>query len=119
MQRELRVVIVDDGEHIREILRRMLASIGAEVIAELSSGEEAIAWISGNEAEAIVMDIQMPGLGGVEATRQIKQIAPHVAVYGFTGWGSSEAAAMIEAGASGVFEKTKMKELLDAIRADF
>lgn len=114
-----RALVVDDDEQIREILRRLLASAGARVVAEVSSGEDALAWMSVNEAELVIMDIHMPGMGGVQATREIKAAKPGVTVFGFTGWGTADAEALLQAGASAVFEKTKLPALLEAIETTF
>lgn len=108
-------IVVDDDEHIREILRRLLPSAGVEIVAELTSGEEAVAWMADNNAALVIMDIGMAGMGGSEATRRIKESHPEVLIFGFTGWGSADAAEMLRAGASAVFEKTKLPDLLAAI----
>ena len=109
-------VIVDDDEDIRRILRRMMTMAGVDVVAELTSGEEAVEWMSDNDVELVVMDVQMAGMGGTEATRRIKAIKPTATIFGFTGWGEDEARAMVEAGAAAVFEKTKLPELIEAIK---
>ena len=110
-------VIVDDDEDIRRILRRMMATAGVDVVAELTSGEEAVEWMSDNDARLIIMDVQMAGMGGTEATRRIKSIKPSTTIFGFTGWGEDEANAMVQAGATEVFQKTKLPELIAAIEA--
>lgn len=114
---EATIVIVDDDEDIRRILRRMMPLAGAEVVAELASGEEAVDWMASNDARLMVMDVQMAGIGGTEATRRIKAAKPETTIFGFTGWGRAEAEEMVQAGASAVFEKTKLPDLIEAIRA--
>ena len=109
-------LIVDDEEDIRKILRRVLPTAGLEVAGEVASGEEALAWLAERSVDVVVLDIQMPGLGGVETTRRIKESSPDVMVFGFTGWGSADRDAMLAAGAEGVFEKTKLPSLIEAIR---
>lgn len=108
-------IVVDDDRHIREIVCRLLPSVGVEVVAELSSGEEAVAWMADNDAAFVIMDIQMPGLGGIAATRAIKNSKPTTVIFGFTGWGTTAADAMVEAGAAAVFEKTNLPDLLKAV----
>lgn len=115
----IRGIIVDDDEQIREILRRMLPMAGVEVCAELSSGEAAVEWMAENEAEVVVMDIHMPGIGGTEATRLILSSKPATLVFGFTGWGPDDAEALKGAGARAVFDKTQFPQLLAAIRDNF
>lgn len=109
-------LIVDDDEDIRKILRRALPSAGLQVAGEVASGEEALAWLAEQSVEVVVLDVQMPGLGGVETTRRIKESSPDVIVFGFTGWGSAARDEMLAAGATGVFEKTKLPLLVQAIR---
>lgn len=111
-----RALIVDDDEDIRKILRRVLPSAGVEVAGEVASGEAALEWLESERVDVVVLDIQMPGLGGVETTRRIKQSSPDVMVFGFTGWGSADREEMLTAGAVGVFEKTKLPALIEAIR---
>ena len=113
----MRVLIVDDHEDIRKILRRLLSVAGFEVVGEVTTGEDAIAWFSEEAADLVVMDLQMPGIGGVEATRQIKAAHPAVLVFGFTGWGERDMNDMLAAGAEAVFEKTAAPALIDAMRA--
>ena len=113
-----RALIVDDDEDIRKILRRVLPTAGVEVAGEVASGEAALEWLESERVDVIVLDIQMPGLGGVETTRRIKQSSPDVTIFGFTGWGSADRDAMLDAGAAGVFEKTKLPALIEAIREE-
>lgn len=112
----LKALVVDDEKEIRSILRRLMTRAGVEVCAEVSSGEDAVAWMAANHADLVIMDIQMPGMGGIEATRAIKASKPATQVFGFTGWGREQADAMSAAGASAVYAKTQLSELLEAIR---
>ena len=109
-------LIVDDDEDIRKMLRRMLPMAAVEVAGEVASGEEALEWLASRSVDVVVLDIQMPGLGGVETARRIKESSPDVLIFGFTGWGSVDRDEMLAAGATGVFEKTKLPALIEAIR---
>jgi two-component system cell cycle response regulator DivK len=66
-----RILVVDDQEDNRRILRDLLTNSGFEVI-EAVTGEEAVALAEGRVPDLILMDIQLPGIDGYEATRQIK-----------------------------------------------
>ena len=66
-----RILVVDDQPDNRRILRDLLTSVGHEVIEALS-GEEAVASAEARVPDLILMDIQLPGIDGYEATRRIK-----------------------------------------------
>ena len=116
MGEKLRALVVDDHEDVRTMLRRLLRTAGAEVVSEADSGEAALEAIAQHEVHLVVMDLYMPGMGGVEATRALKEARPEVIVFGFTAWGVPEAKEMLAAGATAVFEKTDTSSLLNAIR---
>lgn len=76
-----RVMIIDDSEMAREGIRMILESDPAfEVVAEGSSGEEALALSERWVPDLILMDIRMPGMGGLEATKRLKEKYPYVKV---------------------------------------
>jgi len=76
-----RVMIVDDSELAREGIRMIIESDPAfEVVAEGNSGEEAIALSEMWTPDLILMDIQMPGMGGLEATKRLKEKYPFIKV---------------------------------------
>lgn len=113
--RSLTVLIVDDQDDIRRMLSRLLSKAGIDVVREAASGEEAIDFVAGNDPDVIVMDVQMPGIGGVEATVAIKQRRPDITIFGFTAWGKAEQERMLAAGAAAVFDKTDVQALLAAV----
>jgi CheY-like chemotaxis protein len=115
--REPRALVVDDHPDIRSIMTRLLPRVGLVVAAEAESGEEAVAWCDEHEVDVVIMDAQMPGMGGVEATRVICSAHPEVHVFGFTAWVEVEGDRMREAGAREVFEKTDVGGLLAAVEA--
>lgn len=71
----IKVLVVDDHELIRAGIARMLLDDGnIEVVGEASSGEEALDMLKSNCPDVVLMDLKMPGIGGLEATRRIKRM---------------------------------------------
>lgn len=71
----IKVLLVDDHELIRAGIARMLLDDGnIEVVGEASSGEEALDMLKSNCPDVVLMDLKMPGIGGLEATRRIKRM---------------------------------------------
>jgi NarL family two-component system response regulator LiaR len=82
----VRVLIVDDHRLFAEALRAILdADRRLEVVGVAASGEEAIRLAAELEADIVLMDISMPGIGGVEATRRIRAVRPASQVLMVTG----------------------------------
>lgn len=80
-----KVLIVDDHELVRTGIRRLLEDVSTvEVVGEAESGEEAIEIVRQRSPDVVLMDITMPGIGGLEATRKLKKAAPGVAVIALT-----------------------------------
>jgi len=82
MPREaLRILLVDDHPLVRNGLRALLASVpDMTVVGEASNGEEAITQAAELQPDIILMDLHMPGLNGIEATRRIVQVHPHIGI---------------------------------------
>lgn len=77
----MRVVLADDHPVVRDGLRALLTSLGTvDIVGEAATGREAVRLAVTLHPDVLVMDLQMPDLGGVEATRQISRDAPGVAV---------------------------------------
>src|SRR5205823_12502329 len=73
---DLRVLIVDDHDLFRTGLRNLLEEQGVHIVGEAASGSEAVKIVRDLAPDVVVMDLNMPGMGGVEATRHITAIAP-------------------------------------------
>ena len=77
----MRVVVVEDHEMIRQGLCSLLpAVVGAQVIGHASNGRDAVRLLTTLSPDVVLMDITMPGLNGIEATRQITLRDPHLKV---------------------------------------
>ena len=102
----IRVLVVDDHQVVREGLRRMLElEKEIQVVGEAASGEEAITKAVSLNPNVITMDVKMPGMDGITATREIKQRAPEVDVLVLTLYAEDFVQQAIEAGASGYLLK--------------
>jgi two-component system response regulator NreC len=116
----IRIMLVDDHDIVRTGLRSYLETQpGMEVVAEARNGEEAILMAVQAQPNIILMDITMPGLDGLEATRQLKTLAPGSLVLALTVHEDKQYfMEMLAAGASGYLTKqAAADELVSAIRA--
>jgi DNA-binding NarL/FixJ family response regulator len=117
--RPLRVVIADDHPAYRAGLARMLRANGIDVVAEASNGEAAILAAEETAPDVVVMDLNMPGLSGLEATRRLVATAPpmRVLVLSVSAQGGDVSEAM-RAGAHGyLLKEGPLDELIVGIRA--
>ncbi|HEV7279033.1 MAG TPA: response regulator transcription factor [Pirellulaceae bacterium] len=113
-----RLLIVDDHAGVRTALQRMLSLVpDVQVVGVAESGEEAIALAAAQRPTVVLMDVEMPGIGGVEATRRLKSLLPDLRVIGYSS--DDRAEPMRAAGAAAFVRKGDPPErLLEAIRAD-
>ena len=113
------VLIVDDHQMVRFGTRRLLEDeSGLQIVGEASSGEEAIEAVDALNPQVVLMDVQMPGIGGLEATRRCLRIAPDVKVIALSMHdGEPFPSKLFEAGAKGyVSKRSDPEELILAIR---
>jgi DNA-binding NarL/FixJ family response regulator len=102
----LRVVVVDDHPVFRQGLRTLLEDLGVEVVAEASDGETGVAAVVELTPDIVLMDLQMPGVSGVEATRRLTAEVPAVKVVVLTMVDDDQAVfAAVQAGAVGYLLK--------------
>jgi DNA-binding NarL/FixJ family response regulator len=102
----IRLLLADDHRMLREGLRRSMTDQGFEVVGEARDGDEAIRLAEELMPDVILMDVTMPEVDGVEATRQIKKGFPEIAIVMLTMHADQEVlAAAIRAGASGYLVK--------------
>jgi DNA-binding NarL/FixJ family response regulator len=116
----IRVLIVDDHAVLRQALRYLLESqTGIEVVGDASNGREAVEMAEKLQPDVVLMDTVMPGLNGIEATRQIRRRLPKTKVLILTGYMEDEQiSGALKAGASGyVVKKSDLDELLLGIQA--
>jgi DNA-binding NarL/FixJ family response regulator len=115
-----RVLICDDHAHFRDGLLALLStSAEVEVVGEASDGAAAVAAVLALQPDVVLMDLTMPGTGGVEATRQVLAACPHVGVLVLSMVSDDDSVfAALLAGARGYLLKGARKaEILRAVRA--
>jgi DNA-binding NarL/FixJ family response regulator len=115
----LRVVIADDHAFYRDGLARLLRESGIDVVAEVPNGESAVQAVLELAPDVVVMDLNMPGMSGQEATRRLTQLAPasRVLILSVSAQEADVTEAVL-AGASGyVLKDGPVEEVLAGIRA--
>jgi DNA-binding NarL/FixJ family response regulator len=115
----LRVLIVDDHDLFRTGLRNLLEEQGVQIVGEAATGTEAVKIVRERAPDVVVMDLNMPGMGGVEATRHITAVAPLTRVVMLTiSEEDSDVMDAILAGACGYLLKdSSIQDLMAGIRA--
>jgi two-component system KDP operon response regulator KdpE len=114
----LNTLIVDDEAPFRRVLRTSLAQSGF-AIDEAQTGEEAVAILAGREFDLVLLDVNMPGMGGVATCREIRAHLPKIGIVMVTVQdGESEMVRALEAGADDYITKPiRFRELVARLRA--
>ncbi len=109
-----RILIADDDELLREVLKTMLSDF--EVI-EADTGRKAVVLYRMHEPDAVLMDIIMPEMDGIEATKRIIKMDPDAVIIAITAYAPTKGKDMLEAGAREVISKPiRRNELVEKIR---
>jgi DNA-binding NarL/FixJ family response regulator len=115
-----RILIADDHTLFRDGLRALFNSVpDTEVVGEAATGDEAVLQAADLQPDVVLMDIQMPGMHGIEATRHILRTSPHIGVIVVTMFEDDDSVfAAMRAGARGyVLKGADQVEMLRVIRA--
>jgi two-component system invasion response regulator UvrY len=118
----IRVLVVDDHDLVRTGISRMLANIsGLQVIGQADSGEDAIRKARELKPDVVLMDVKMPGIGGLEATRKLLRSYPDLKVIAVTICEEDPfPTRLLQAGAAGYLTKgAALEEMVQAIRMVF
>jgi len=116
---KIKILIADDHAVVREGTRQILEQEpDLDVVAEAADGEEAIRLAGSTKPNVAIIDISMPKVDGVEATKQIKTLYPDIAVLILTAYDDDQLVfSLLEAGAAGYLMKSvRGRELIDAVR---
>lgn len=117
---KMKVLLAEDHVVVREGTRELIQKEpDMEVVGEANDGEEAVKLANKLKPDVVIMDIAMPKLNGIEATKQIKVLNPAMAVLVLTAYDNDQYIfALLEAGAAGyLLKNVRGSELIDAIRA--
>lgn len=120
MSQPIRVILADDHAVVRKGIREFLeAAEDIVVVAEAGDGAQAVALVAEHRPDVAVLDIQMPGLTGIEATRRIRAEHPGVKVLVLTAYDDDPYVfALLQAGAHGYLLKTAdSAQLVEGVRA--
>jgi DNA-binding NarL/FixJ family response regulator len=119
MSRTIRVVVADDHPIVRQGVVALLEDEpDIEVVADVADGRAALSAVLAEEPDVVLMDLRMPEMDGVEATRAVRERRPDVAVLVVTTYDTDEAIVRaVEAGAAGYLLKdSPTEDLVDAVR---
>ena len=119
---KITVIIADDHELFRQGTRNLIENEeDIEVVGEAVNGKEAIEMVEKLKPDIVLMDISMPEVNGIEATKRIKNIRPSTAVIILTAYDNDKyISALLEAGAAGyLLKNVRGTELINAIRSVF
>jgi DNA-binding NarL/FixJ family response regulator len=117
---KIKILLADDHVVVREGTRELLErEEDLEVVAEAGDGEEAVRLAVSRNPDVAIMDVAMPKLNGIEATKQIKAIHPTTAVLVLSAYDNDQYIfALLEAGAAGyLLKNVRGDELIDAVRS--
>lgn len=118
--KKIRILIADDHAVVRVGTRRILEQEpDLEVVAEAGDGEEAVRQATSLKPDVAIIDVAMPKLDGIQATKQIKSVCPAIAVLILSAYDDDQFVfSLLEAGAAGYLLKSvRGSELVDAVRA--
>lgn len=118
----IRVLVVDDHDLVRTGITRMLADIeGLQVVGEAGTGEESLLKVRELKPDVVLMDVKMPGIGGLEATRKLMRSHPEIKVVAVTVCEDDPfPTRLLQAGAAGYLTKgAALEEMVQAIRLVF
>ncbi len=116
---KIEILIADDHAVVRDGTRRILEQeADLQVVAEAANGEEAVRLAGSSKPDVAIIDISMPKVDGIEATKQIKKLYPSIAVLILTAYDDDQFVfSLLEAGAAGYLMKSvRGNELTEAVR---
>ena len=121
-EKKIRLIIVDDHDMVRRGLASYLSiTPDIQLVGEASNGEEAVVLCDQLQPDIVLMDIMMPRMDGIEATRQIRKRNPHIQVIALTSYQEKDLVhqVILEGAISYLLKNVTGEELIDAIRKGY
>ena len=115
-----RVVLCDDHEIVREAVKARMASVpGVDIVGEAETGEDVIGKVQELKPDVCIVDVELPGQDGIEATREILKVRPETRVIIFTAHAQPDLLALaLRAGAAGyVLKSAPAEDIARAVKA--
>jgi DNA-binding NarL/FixJ family response regulator len=114
----LRVLVVDDSSWLRQTIRMALENAGLTVVGEAANGAQALAEAATHQPDVILMDLAMPGMDGIQATRTLRRQQPRTPVVLWTGQDDQQLARAIRSSGAyaGVPKGVCMVDLIATLR---
>ncbi|HZD02021.1 MAG TPA: response regulator transcription factor [Actinomycetes bacterium] len=114
----LRVLVVDDSPWLRQTIRTVLENAGLMVVAEAANGAEALTEAAAQNPDVVLMDLGMPGMDGIQATRTLRRQQPHTPVVLWTGQDDAHLASAVRSSGAraGVPKGVCMVDLIATLR---
>ena len=114
----LRVVLIDDVREVREAIAGLIRNAGHEVVGEADDGASGVRVTLSHRPDLVIIDWRMPGMDGVEATRQIRASYPSAAIVAFCSTNDSAVRdAFLTAGVDAFVDKRDVSGLIAAVHA--
>jgi len=114
----LRVVLIDDVSEVREAVADLIRNAGHEIVGEADDGATGVQETLAHRPDLVIIDWRMPGMDGVEATRQIRASYPSAAIVAFCSTDTPELRdAFATAGANAFVDKRDVRGLIATVRA--
>lgn len=111
-------MLADDHEAVRQMLHLNLQGTDVEVVGQAENGQEAVDLVEQQHPDVVIMDVMMPVMDGIEATRIIKERWPNVTVLGYSAAAHADSVDdLLQAGASANFFKGDYQQLLASVKA--
>ena len=118
--RPVRVVVIDDSEDLRGLLRFALSRAGMDVVGEAGDGSAGLEVVREERPDVVLLDLAMPIMDGVEALPLIRELVPKAQIIVFSGFDVPLAQQVLEAGADGhVVKGTPLKDIVTYVLATF